>query len=157
MAAFTTGSHDYDEVLSSSYVVVLVKMPCLCYFEACIAYKVNLFHVGFSFINVYYMCLCYGSVGLLLVNLLHQKYAEFVVIRLDIRKMGSCLWLVMCVVFLFVDPAMSMRGAKGPSAALNATLATGVTKVSLDHFHTFFFLLAIRTLFLLMKNVSYLI
>ncbi|XP_022642906.1 uncharacterized protein LOC111242683 [Vigna radiata var. radiata] len=55
--------------------------------------------------------------------------AEFVVIRLDMGKMGSFLWFSMCVVFPFVSPAMSMRGVKKTSAALSATPAISATKV----------------------------
>ena len=53
--------------------------------------------------------------------------------RLAMVKMGSCLWLVMCVVSPFVDPVMSMRGVKGTTAALNATPAISVIKVILAH------------------------
>jgi len=69
------------------------------------------------------------SIRPLLVNL-HQKHVVFVVMRLDIRKMEKCLWLVMCVDFLCVDHVMSMRGVKGTRAVLNATLAISATKVS---------------------------
>jgi len=51
--------------------------------------------------------------------------------RLDIRKMESFLWLVMCVHFLFVNLVMSMRGVKGINVVLNATLAISAIKVSL--------------------------
>lgn len=78
--------------------------------------------------DVYYILLWYHSIHLLLVNL-HQKCVQFVAIRLDVGKMGSCLWLVMCVVFPFVNPAMSMRGVKGTIAALSATPAINATKV----------------------------
>lgn len=54
--------------------------------------------------------------------------------RLDIRKMESFLWLVMCVDFLFVNLVMSMRGVKGINVVLNATLAISAIKVSLLRF-----------------------
>lgn len=76
-----------------------------------------------------FMSLC--SIRLLLPGKLRRKLrVEFVAMRLDTWKMGSCLWLVMCVDFLFVDRVMNMRGVKGTRAVLNATLAISATKVS---------------------------
>ncbi|KAK7303860.1 hypothetical protein RJT34_14777 [Clitoria ternatea] len=72
-----------------------------------------------------------SNISHIAVNL-HQKRVEFVTMRLDIRKMESCLWLVMCVDFLFVGHAMSMRGVRGTGVVLIATLAIGVTKVVLE-------------------------
>lgn len=52
--------------------------------------------------------------------------------RLDTKKMGSCLWHVMCVASQFVGLVMIMKGVKAPSAALSATLAISVTKVLIN-------------------------
>jgi hypothetical protein len=51
--------------------------------------------------------------------------------RLDTRKMVSCLWRVMCVDSRFVVLVMTMKGVKGISAVLSATLAISVIRVSL--------------------------
>jgi hypothetical protein len=77
-----------------------------------------------------YIC-CFCSISLLLAVNLHRKYVEFVAMRLDIRKMESFLWLVMCVDFLFVNLVISMRGVKGINVVLNATLAISAIKVSI--------------------------
>jgi hypothetical protein len=78
---------------------------------------------------MYFCCFC--SISLLLAVNLHRKYVEFVAMRLDIRKMESFLWLVMCVDFLFVNLVISMRGVKGINVVLNATLAISDIKVSI--------------------------
>jgi hypothetical protein len=78
---------------------------------------------------MYICCVC--SISLLLAVNLHRKYVEFVAMRLDIRKMESFLWLVMCVDFLFVNLVISMRGVKAINVVLNATLAISDIKVSL--------------------------
>jgi hypothetical protein len=78
---------------------------------------------------MYFCCFC--SISLLLAVNLHRKYVEFVAMRLDIRKMESFLWLVMCVDFLFVNLVISMRGVKGINVVLNATLAISAIKVSI--------------------------
>ena len=70
------------------------------------------------------------SNGLQLVSLC-QKFVEFVAMRLDTRKMVSCLWRVMCVDSRFVVLVMTMKGVKGISAVLSATLAISVIRVSL--------------------------
>jgi hypothetical protein len=78
---------------------------------------------------MYFCCFC--SISLLLAVNLHRKYVEFVAMRLDIRKMESFLWLVMCVDFLFVNLVISMRGVKAINVVLNATLAISDIKVSI--------------------------
>jgi hypothetical protein len=78
---------------------------------------------------MYFCCFC--SISLLLAVNLHRKYVEFVAMRLDIRKIESFLWLVMCVDFLFVNLVISMRGVKGINVVLNATLAISAIKVSI--------------------------
>jgi hypothetical protein len=78
---------------------------------------------------MYFCCFC--SISLLLAVNLHRKYVEFVAMRLDIRKMESFLWLVMCVDFLFANLVISMRGVKAINVVLNATLAISDIKVSL--------------------------
>lgn len=60
-----------------------------------------------------------------------QKLAEFVAMRLDIKKMGSCLWRVMCAASPFVGLVMTMKGVKGTRAVLSATLAISAKRVSL--------------------------
>lgn len=68
--------------------------------------------------------------------------------------MGSCLWLVMCVVFPFANPAMSMRGVKGTNAALSATPAINATKVILAYDRwPFTLLLFLRTSFCFWKKL----
>lgn len=74
-----------------------------------------------------------GRIDLLPVNL-RQKCVEFVGMRLGTRKMGSCLWLAMCVGFLFVDLVTCMKGVKGANAAPNATPVISVKKVSVTNF-----------------------
>ena len=60
-----------------------------------------------------------------------QRYAKFAATRLALRKMGSCLSLVLSVVSRFVGLAMTTKEAKATNPVLNATLAINVTKVSL--------------------------
>lgn len=106
-------------------LIVQLQIACISLFEKITQHKG--FVSCWFLICVYYNFLL-GSVVLLPVNL-HPKYVGFAVMRLDTRKTGSCLWLVMCVDFLFVDLVMSMKGVTGASAALNATPAIIVTKV----------------------------
>ena len=75
--------------------------------------------------------LLYGSNGLQLVSLC-QKFVEFVVTRLDTRKMVRCLWRVICVDSRFVVLVTTMKEVKGTSAVLSATLAISVKRVSLS-------------------------
>jgi hypothetical protein len=58
-----------------------------------------------------------------------QKLAEFVAMRLDTKKMVSCLWRVMCAASPFVGLVMTMKGVKGTRIVLSATLATSAIRV----------------------------
>lgn len=58
-----------------------------------------------------------------------QSYVEFAATRLDLKKMGSCLWRVTNAASPFAGLVMTMKGVKGASAALAATLVISVTKV----------------------------
>lgn len=50
--------------------------------------------------------------------------------RLDTKKMGSCLWHVMFAASQFVGLVMTMKGVKATRAALSATLVISVKKVT---------------------------
>ncbi|KAK1355977.1 hypothetical protein POM88_049233 [Heracleum sosnowskyi] len=60
---------------------------------------------------------------------LQKRFVEFVEMRLDSRRTGTCLWLVLSVDFQFAGLVMSMKEVKAISVALSATHAINVTKV----------------------------
>lgn len=60
---------------------------------------------------------------------LHQKPVEFVVMRLDWKRVVNCLWRVMNVGSRSAGLVMSTKGVKATNVVLAAILATSVKKV----------------------------
>ena len=89
-----------------------------------------------SYVNIFLTNVLGGSNGLQPISR-RQKFAEFVAMRLDTKRMVSCLWRVMCAASPFAGLVMTMKGVKGTRAVLSATLAISAIRVSLIKLSSF--------------------
>lgn len=76
--------------------------------------------------HVYYI---HGSTTAVLQLVSTLKFVGFVAMKLDVRKMVSCLWHVMNAGSQFVGLVMITRGVMGTRTVLNATPAISVIRV----------------------------